>query len=134
MTFFVLKIDENFGIIGLCIIGERVVRLFQADSGQNLAVIAIESTDYQWSGVSYLMYDEELQLLLAGTSNNQFLIWKRNVYNLDKQLESNDYSNEINNSDEFTNNKQEQQYSKQFEFNKLAQFLFDGSINCILCE
>ena len=113
---FFLKIDEHFGIIGICIVGERVIRLFQVDSGQNLAVIAIESTDYQWSGVCNLIYSESLQLLLAGTSNNQFLIWKRNVHSLDLP------SGPPKDGD---------QYGKQFEFNKMTQFSFDGPINGI---
>lgn len=132
---FVLKIDEHFNIIGICVAGERVIRLFQIDSGQNLAVIAIESTDYQWSGVSYLIYNENLQLLLAGTSNNQFFIWKRNVLNIVNQNSSNEHSDDNHDQDSIDesmiNQPKQNQFSKQFEFNKLAQFLFDGPINCI---
>ena len=109
---FFLKIDEHFGIIGICIVGERVIRLFQVNSGQNLAVIAIESTDYQWSGVSSLIYSETLQLLLAGTSNNQFLVWKRSAHSSEGK--------ELGDA-----------YGKQFEFNKMAQFSFEGTINGI---
>ena len=126
---FILKIDENFGIIGVCIAGERVIRLFQIDSGHNLAVIAIESTDYQWSGVSCLLYDERSQLLLAGTSNNQFLIWKRNVYAAHEPAAKPGH-HPIDDERVLATN-QTEQYSKQFEFVKLAQFLFDGTINSV---
>lgn len=72
-----MLIDEPNGILALCVFGERLVRLFQLDSGQNLAVLVVESVDFHWAGVSALAFCVEQQLLVAGTSNNHVVIWQR---------------------------------------------------------
>lgn len=71
----VLMIDDQVGLIAICMSGERVVRLWQLDSGHNAAVIVAESVDSHWAGVTALDFIDGL--LAAGTSNNHVIIWKR---------------------------------------------------------
>lgn len=72
-----LLIDEVSGVLAVCVFGERLIRLFQVDTGQNLAVLVIDSSDYHWAGVSALLFGNESHLLVAGTSNNRVIIWQR---------------------------------------------------------
>lgn len=58
-------IDEQEGLIGICVTGERVVRLWQLENGQNAAVIVAESVDSHWAGVTTLDYCNGV--LAAGT-------------------------------------------------------------------
>ncbi|RWS28724.1 intraflagellar transport protein 140-like protein [Leptotrombidium deliense] len=73
----VLMIDKDIGLIAICVTGERVVKLWQLETGHNAAVIVVESVDSHWAGVSTLDYCNDL--LVAGTSNNQVIVWKRNI-------------------------------------------------------
>lgn len=41
-------VDENQGFIAICVAGERVIRLWHLENGQNTAVIVAESADSQW--------------------------------------------------------------------------------------
>lgn len=76
-----LLIDEMSGVLAVCVFGERLIRLFQVDTGQNLAVLVIDSSDYHWTGVSAMVFGHESQLLVAGTSNNHIIIWQREFDN-----------------------------------------------------
>ncbi|CAG2158032.1 unnamed protein product [Oppiella nova] len=68
-------IDDSIGLIAICFSGERVVRLWQLESGNNAAVIVAESAESHWAGVTSVSYWGNL--MVAGTSNNHVIIWKR---------------------------------------------------------
>jgi WD40 repeat protein len=85
-----ILVDEPNGILALCVFGERLVRLFQLDSGQNLAVLVVESADFHWAGVSALSFCVESDLLVAGTSNNHVVIWQREYDSSSKDRHRND--------------------------------------------
>jgi len=70
-----MMIDDSVGLIAICFTGERVVRLWQLESGHNAAVIVAESADSHWAGVTSVDYCNGI--LVAGTSNNHVIIWKR---------------------------------------------------------
>ncbi|KAI1288172.1 Intraflagellar transport protein -like protein [Halotydeus destructor] len=68
-------IDEIQGLIGMCITGERVIRVWQLETGQNATVIVAESSDNHWAGVNTVDYCRNV--LVAGSSNNHVTVWKR---------------------------------------------------------
>ncbi|XP_054168671.1 intraflagellar transport protein 140 homolog [Oppia nitens] len=70
-----MMIDDSVGLIAICFSGERVVRLWQLESGNNAAVIVAESAESHWAGVTSVGY--WTNLMAAGTSNNHIIIWKR---------------------------------------------------------
>ncbi|RWS07198.1 intraflagellar transport protein 140-like protein [Dinothrombium tinctorium] len=72
-----IMIDKDVGLIAICVSGERVIKLWQLETGHNAAVIVVESVDSHWAGVSTLDYSREV--LVAGTNNNHVIVWKRDT-------------------------------------------------------
>ena len=70
-----MMIDDSVGLIAICFTSERVVRLWQLESGNSAAVIVAESAESHWAGVTSVSYYGGL--MAAGTSNNHVIIWKR---------------------------------------------------------
>ena len=70
-----MMIDDAVGLIAICFSNERVVRLWQLESGNNAAVIVAESAESHWAGVTSISYWNGL--MAAGTSNSHVIIWKR---------------------------------------------------------
>ena len=70
-------IDDELGVIAICITGERVVRLWQLETAQNATIILNDAmlTDNNWSGVTCVDYSNSI--LSAGTSNSTLMIWKK---------------------------------------------------------
>ena len=72
-----LMIDDSIGMIAICFTSERVIRLWQLESGNNAAVIVAESAESHWAGVTSVSYLNGL--MAAGTSNSHVIIWKRGL-------------------------------------------------------
>ncbi|XP_015793126.1 intraflagellar transport protein 140 homolog [Tetranychus urticae] len=68
-------VDESIGLIAICTSGERVIRLWQLETGHNAALMVVDSVDSNWAGLSCLDCSETL--LVAGTTNGLIIIWKR---------------------------------------------------------
>lgn len=71
----IAMVDESIGLIAICTSGERVIRLWQLETGHNAALMVIDSADSNWAGLSCL--DCSQSLLVSGTTNGLVIIWKR---------------------------------------------------------
>lgn len=68
-------IDERLGLIAISVAGERVIRLWQLDSGQSTAIIIADASDTSWAGITTAHFNHPL--MAAGTSTSSLIIWKQ---------------------------------------------------------